>query len=209
MLSGAKNILDILTPEIVSGALPTLSKDLSKYLWIQNHYATKSDLKNDTEFWRHYNGFYRITPRRDTIWQSHYYGLMQQLRESDSDFRQILFRLHSLTDRWESSFASKMLATMNQDSPVIDSEVFKQLNLRLPYHYKKDRGELICAKYQELKEIFEVALSSNRGNAIITKFNEVYPDVNISNTKVLDFLLWRSGRAVKQITESSPSTRII
>lgn len=99
MISTEKNILDVLTPEIVTKTLPTLCKDLSKYLWIQNHYATRSNLVNDAEFQRHYNGFYRITPRRDAVWQSHYYGLMQHLRESNWDFRQILFQLHSLTYR--------------------------------------------------------------------------------------------------------------
>lgn len=181
---------DVLTQVGVDGALPNLSTAVDKYTWIQAHF--NEDIHTDREFQKRYNGYYRI--RRNNEWQNHYYTLMVSLRDKETNFQNILQILFKKTGRIEASFASKMLATLNPNSPVIDSKVLIKLGLRLPYYYysSTDRLDRTCKVFETLSTFFFGALSSNEGKLHVAAFRRRYPNIQITDTKILDFLLWKS-----------------
>jgi hypothetical protein len=118
-----------LTVARIDRALPFVAAGLGKYLWLQEH-RDATDLRVDFAYRRYFNHFYRV--RRGHDWQDKFYGLLEAQKSRKVDFAQLLHALHQRTGRYEASFASKLLATINPDMPVIDSVVLRNLDLRLP-----------------------------------------------------------------------------
>ena len=89
-----------------------------------------ADTPDNPEFQRKYDAFYRV--RRNTAWRAEYFRIMAdyQVRHIPS-FGEILLRLQQSTGQIEASFASKMLATLDAEMPIWDSNVLKVLKLKL------------------------------------------------------------------------------
>ena len=101
-------------------------KDICKYKELM-YLAGSPD---DPGFQKRYCGFYRV--RRDAKWRFEYFHLMASFQNrGDASFGEILLRLFQATGRIESSFTSKMLATLAPDMPIWDSKVLKALHLQL------------------------------------------------------------------------------
>jgi hypothetical protein len=191
----------ILTKDAIERALSNLAAtdSVKKYLWIQARVREK-DFKVDRDFERKYNHFYRIRQRSAQWYRSFYDCLMDSRSEGDATFETILLALQESTGRLEASFASKIAATINADIPVLDSEVLKQLSLRLPYYYERNRAYRIVSVYNALcTKMNELALSSSATDAI-RMFDERWPAeaMQITAIKKVDFILWQSrpaGRA--------------
>src|SRR5262245_43015937 len=118
-----------LTRGQIEEALPRIGPGLERYLWLQEHrYA--NDLRNDSVYRKRFNHFYRV--RRGMDWQDRFYGLLEAKKCQAVTFAEILHALHQATDRYEASFASKLVATIRPEMPVIDSVVLRNVNLSLP-----------------------------------------------------------------------------
>lgn len=185
-----RRILDVLTPEIVAKSLDMLERDIPKYLWLQGRFAEKTNLSKDADFQRKFNGYYRV--RRNENWRNSYFNLMENLRYTSPSFREILVTLQNLTGNLEASFSSKMLATIDPHSPVIDTEVFRKLNFRLPAYSTPDRLDGVCGIFDKLVEQFTDTLGSTESEKIIGQFDAKFPQENITNIKKLDLLLWQA-----------------
>jgi len=120
----------------IDSALLKIEKGLRKYCWIQEH-LHREDVSRSREFQKTYNGFYRV--RRNAEWQDVYFNLMEMAKTKPLDFSQIISDLRRKTGRLEASFASKLVATLHPDRPVIDRFVLEYFSLRLPGHYEMDR----------------------------------------------------------------------
>ncbi len=105
--------------------LKKLEKDIRRYFEIMR----MAETPENPEFQKKFNAFYRI--RRDEAWRSEFYQLMEDFRKKDDPyFGEVLLRLHQRTGQIEPSFASKMLATLNADMPIWDSNILRVLHLR-------------------------------------------------------------------------------
>ena len=93
----------------------------------------------DEKYQKNFNYYYRV--RRDAAWLEQFYAYMNKNKNNkDITFAEILRYLSNIehTARKtaknptgkiksvEASFASKMLATINQDHPIWDSQVLKK-----------------------------------------------------------------------------------
>lgn len=96
------------------------------------------------------------------------------------------------TSSLEASFSSKMLATINTDMPVLDKFVLENVNLKLPYNTAQNRFKKIVSIYDQLTEHFHEFKTTEENEYLIHKFSELYPDYNISNTKMIDLILWQT-----------------
>ena len=179
-----------LTPEQIDKALPKVEQGLGQYLWLQKKIAGQGTFHQDAEFRRKYNHFYRV--RRGSAWQYEYYGLMARAKKEQLQFHTVLDLLRQATNRYEASFASKLIATINPSAVVIDSIVLKNLGLRLPYAAARDRVAQICKLHQELTLLFRVFLETEAGKYLVAQFKERYPSANITEVKMLDLVLWQS-----------------
>jgi hypothetical protein len=180
-----------LTKEQINEALPKVKKGLDQYLWIQSE-LMKKDVSKDVEFQKKFNYFYKITPHRNKEWQKEFYSLLQKSKKDTVTFESILSKLFKKTGKVESSFASKLVATIDPKMPVIDSIVLKNLKLKLPYSYDKERESKIIKIYQTLIKEFSLFLKTESGKYLVEQFTKEYPTSKISKTKMLDLILWQT-----------------
>jgi hypothetical protein len=174
----------------IEKALPLAAAGLKKYCWLQTALA-EADVAHDREFQTRFNGFYRV--RRNAAWQSAFYGLLQKNKSKRQSFADVLYALHAVTGRAEASFASKLVASVNPNMPVIDAFVLKNLGLRLP---RVGPIELRLARIVELhdliRQIFSDYLASDIGRHLVARFEESYPDRHVTRVKMLDLVLWKA-----------------
>jgi hypothetical protein len=179
-----------LTRTQIDTALPKVEKGLQQYLWIQSKITGCHDFHSDREFRRKYNHFYRI--RRASPWQDIFYSLMARAKKEHLQFREVLDALRKSTGRLEASFASKLLATINPNLPVIDSVVLKNLGMRLPTTTEPDRILKVCNIHKRLSACFNDFLQSDNGKYLVDVFKKKYPNAKITETKMLDLVLWQT-----------------
>ncbi len=119
-----------------------------------------------------------------------YYKLMEEGKNKNITFEDVLMSLFNEFGSVEASFSSKLISTLNVDYPIWDSYVLKNLNIKVPSYGSKDRLAKTVETYKYLCEWYEEFLKSSEGIEIINKFDSLYP-CDISNTKKIDFLLWQ------------------
>ena len=178
-----------LTKAEIDNALPRLSKGLKQYLWLQaNRDAVEA--RSNSLYRRRFNNFYRV--RRGKEWQDKFYELLEGKKGKQVDFADVLNELYTTTGRYEASFASKLLATLDPHMPVIDSIVLGNLNLKLPAFNCQDRTVRICKVHDSLLSRFKYFLASDNGTYLIQRFRCTYPEADITTIKMLDLVLWQT-----------------
>lgn len=182
-----KNMID-LTEYDIDKTLVKMEKLLRKYCWIQEQ-VKRCDITRNVEFQKMYNGFYKV--RRNAEWRRHYYELMEMAKNRLLGFGEVLRELKSLTGRLEASFASKLIATLDPSTPVIDKFVLGKFSLKLPYSYKKDRESEINLIYSQLSQKYEELMIQPISNIIREKFDRVYPWAKVTDLKKVDLVLWQ------------------
>jgi hypothetical protein len=178
-----------LTRAQIDTALPEVAKGLEQYLWLQKNRGN-GDLQWNLEFRRRFNRFYRV--RRNKEWQDKFYGLLESGKEKVVSFPEVFAALHRATGRHEASFASKLLATLDPRMPVIDSIVLKNLGMRLPAAGSKDRAARICQLHLSLSSCFIGYLATQDGRYLVNRFREKYLCGDVTEVKMLDFVLWQT-----------------
>jgi len=169
-------------------ALPRVAPGLEKYCWLQAHLHER-DVSADREFQRRFAGFYRV--RRGEAWRRTFFEILQNHKGTNLAFSTALGQLARATGRVEASFASKLVATINPDQPVIDSVVLRNVGLRLPPLGAADRLDRIVLVHSQLANWYGLQLGSPAGAEVIRLFREAYPSAPISDTKALDLVLWQ------------------
>jgi hypothetical protein len=161
-----------LTEKQIDEALERVPAGLGKYLWLQER-VWNCDVSTAQDFQTRFNGFYRV--RRNEAWRVQFYALMETAKTKDAPFPEILGALHDATGRVEASFASKLVATLTPDKPVIDRYVLENFGLRLPYSYSRDRIRETVEVYRQLIRGYDNLLRSEMGTLICTKFEARFP----------------------------------
>lgn len=178
-----------LTATQVRTALPRIAVGLTKYTWLQNEVLVR-DVSRDIEYRKRFGGFYRV--RRNAKWRDAFFGILERAKSAPVSFGDTLRALHAETGRVEASFASKLVATLDAAQPVIDSVVFRNLGLKLPTGTAAQRFSEIQDLHQGLSEIYSRYLASDDGRNLVQQFRASYPSADVSETKMLDLILWQS-----------------
>jgi hypothetical protein len=177
-----------LTAEQIELALNRVESGLSRYLWLQEH-VRSCDVRMNEEFQKRFIAFYRV--RRNRLWQSSYFGLLESSKCGGVDFTVALRELHRLTGSIEASFASKLVASLDSSKPVIDRFVLDYFDLRLPRWGSSDRELNAVALYEELCERYSDLMQNPTGTTIRGLFGRKFPNCPISELKKIDFVLWQ------------------
>lgn len=182
-----------LTRTQIDAAIPRVREGLEKYVWLQRN-RDAVDVEVNAEYQRKFNHFYRV--RRGATWQGYFYALLQGQKRKGQRvaFRGVLDALYAATNRYEASFASKLVATIDPTKPVIDSVVLRNLGLRLPHASAVNRPSLIEALHKELAAQFKEYLQTSDGRYLVAKFKKIYPNADITEIKMLDLVLWQTRR---------------
>lgn len=178
-----------LNKQQINIAIPKVRVGLEKYLWLQNEVMEK-DVSTDRDFQKRFNAFYRV--RRNKDWQKDFYKLLELNKKTKISLKEVLTSLYEKVGRVEASFASKLVATINPEKPVIDKIVFNNLGLKLPTKNTRDRNTIIVQQYKHLTKEFSDFLHTENGKYLIEQFVKNYPQSKLSEVKMLDLILWQT-----------------
>jgi len=184
-----------LTESIIDGALSRVDTGLRRYCWIQENVHAR-DVTQDYEFQTKFNAFYKV--RRGSEWRRHFYTLLGSSKADGITFAHALHVLLKETSKFEAAFASKLVATLHPEKPVIDRHVLRNFGLRLPSGNNREHRCVAC--YERLRENYAALLKSAEGAMICKRFNSLFPGANITDLKKLDLVLWQ----IRPVAHSSP-----
>jgi len=179
-------------------------ESIDVYLYLKKEFE-KGDVKNNLVFQFVFRSFYRLDNA----------GLSNKLKENffellvnkESDLEKILEELYKIPNRKDQntiqiSFATKLLHTLDNDKPIIDAEVSQVFpKIKAKTGGSKEEKIKFCLKiYEELKNIFLNLLQDEEIRKIISKFRFKFNvnRENISDIKVLDFIIWSLGKLKKE-----------
>jgi hypothetical protein len=174
----------------LGGAIATLRRresDIRTYLEIMQ----MAENPNNPEFQRKYDAFYRV--RRNQAWRNEYFNLMSVFRRRNNPtFGEILRCLQKRTQQVESSFSSKMLATLDANKPIWDSKVLTALNLKLTGNSSELKMLNAERLYDRICNWYDAFLQTENARRMIESFNNEFNGFNglMSPTKIIDFILW-------------------
>lgn len=167
------------------------------------------NVATDKAYQKNFTNYYKV--RRDREWLKAYYEYMEQHKNDKSiSFEQILRYLYGLPHRVkkssvhpdgiatsiEASFSSKMLATIDPNYPVWDSQVIRALGIRLEESLCDEaKIRAYVQAYAELTTEIRSFLSTAEGRKCIAEFDLTFPNyTHLSPFKKIDFFLWNIGK---------------
>lgn len=135
--------------------------------------------------------FFRMS-RRTEAFYADFYECLERHKTEGIIFADVLTYLYEKQHRLEMSFASKMVALVDPSFPIWDSVVARgHFGMKAPYGNEKNRLEKAIRKYDEYCCRYAAYMQTNEAKEKIELFNKNYPNVDISDVKKLDFILWQ------------------
>ena len=116
---------------------------------------------------------------------------MEKSKRDGISFDRALADLFNRTGRLEASFASKLVATIDPNQPVIDSVVLRRFGLRLPYHSAPDRLQRVIRVYEQLSDGYARLMGLPIGVMMRERFASAFPGKEITELKKIDLILWQ------------------
>ena len=186
--------------EVVDCFLPSidLHKSFAKLHAQKNYFVRYTEIMNGIDdidnpvYQKKYSGYYRV--RRNPDWKREYFRLMADFRgRNNLTFGEILLRLYQATGQIEASFSSKMLATLDANMPIWDSNVLKALKLRLKGKNTEIRFSNAVVLYDCICSWHKTFLRTDQARELVERFDQEFPEYEtMSATKKIDFILWAS-----------------
>ena len=173
-----------------------LRKVVQTYRTIMNNFegCKKESVEEFDE--KEYSIFYMLNMRSEE-WRKNYFCVLNEYRGSkEIDYEVILDKISIDDNRVEASYASKLLATIDSDCPIIDSCVRFVLGIGDAEGKDfKERKKDAIKKYEWLKSFYTNDKYGDFRKKCLKIFNDVISkDDRISKTKKIDFILWWMGK---------------
>jgi len=190
MLKLKRNISDI----EVKTAIKKAEKGLKQYTQIMALFP-KVDASKDISFQKEFRIFYRFMFLNNGF-ISDYFSFLQEHKNNSPDFIDTLKYFQEKYDKFFYSYVSKMLATIDPNLPVWDSNVCSVFGFKNPNDLLSKEKKINKAKaiYRNLTEWYKNFMLSEEGCKWIKFFDEVYPDSNITAIKKIDLILWKLSK---------------
>lgn len=169
-----------------------IENGLQKYLLIMQ-LVKDSNVQTNEDFQKKFNGFYKIRQRQKSFYLA-LYEYLENNKNKEVTFEQVLYFLYQKFGRLEPSFSSKIVATINPDFPVWDSVVLANLNIKAPGYNidKKIRFEKIVKIYDEVVSWYSDFLKTEKARDMIKAFDEKIGTTDITDLKKIDLILWQT-----------------
>lgn len=184
-----------INPNSVIGDCLENAFGLKTYMRIMK-YVSADDFRATPEFRKLFNGFYKVQ-RKTQKWYDCYYELMEEQKTEPRTFSEILVELNSINLSVETSFASKLIATINPDFPIWDQYVLRNLGFEREWEKCRscptdERIEKAVEIYERIQSLYAEFELSADGKACIAAIDSALPlyAEKLSNTKKIDFILW-------------------
>ena len=168
------------------------------YLFLKNEYI-KGNILNNFVFQFVFRSYYKLDGAglSDKI-KNHFFKLLSDKQTNLETILTELYAIPTLRNRntIQFSFATKLLHTINNDLPIFDSEVGKIFNIGVS-GVGRDARTASCVKIYDSLKIYYIELKKEEKiREIIIKLRQKF-NVNaekVSDTKILDFIIWSLGK---------------
>ena len=153
-----------------------------------------TNVRANKEFQRIFNGFYRIRQRPKSFYEALYDYLERNKNNKEVSFEKTLAFFLDKFQRFEPAFSSKIVATINPNFPVWDSEVLKRLKFRSPGSQlgREIRFKKMLEIYDDIVRWYSEFINTEEAKNMIKVFDEKIGILNISDTKKIDLILWQT-----------------
>ena len=175
-------------------------EDIAVYSFLKNEYA-KENVLNNLVFQFVFRSYYGLgnAGLSDEI-KSRFFELLAQNQTNLELILSELYEIPTLKGKntIQFSFATKLLHAINNDKPIYDRNVGEIIDKQVEdSSYSKDERIRSCIEiYNFLEKLYLNMLHDERITNIILKFRSKFKvdDEKISDTKVLDFIMWSLGK---------------
>lgn len=167
------------------------------------------NIATDVDFQKNFTNYYRV--RRDADWLQNFYDFFEKNKNNKTiTFEEILRYLSNVEHKVkqttknptgkaktvEASFASKMLATINHNHPIWDSQVLHSLNIEVDGALcHEDKIKKCIEIYQRIEKEIATFIATDDGQQCIALFDKAFPSCKcFSDYKKIDFYLWNLGK---------------
>ena len=175
----------------VVDAVAKARKGIAQYLAIMDS-VHRVDVRRSRDFQKQYNAFYRVR-QRPSEWYEAYFEYLERSKKTRPQFGRALDYLWSRLGRYEPSFSSKLVATLDPDLPVWDRFVLKNTGQKAPAYAALDRVQKAKAVYRSIQSWYEGYLCSDEGQSVLSVFDrEVEEHHRLTDLKKVDFVLWQT-----------------
>lgn len=179
----------------IRSAIRKADKGIAQYLWLMRSLRAV-DVSTNREFQRRYNSFYRVR-QRSPEWYAAYYDLLETRKNAGIGFDELLDTLWQRLGRYEPSFSSKLVASIDPTTPVWDRFVLLNTGLSAPLYVDPRRRSKAVVVYRRICDWYSTHLASADGRRIIEIFHEEIPEsTEITDLKKCDFVLWQTRASV-------------
>ena len=180
-------------------AIEKAKKGIAQYIELME-LVSKVDVSKHFEFQKKYNAFYRVR-QRPAEWYACYYSLMQESKKLLPLFDQVIDQIKASLGKYEPSFSSKLVATLNPNKPIWDVHILNNTGHIAPSYAANNKIELAKQAYSSIEQCYEEFIKSDDGKLYIQIFDELVPEhKKITELKKIDFILWQLR--TKQINQS-------
>lgn len=168
---------------------PVLEISLEKYGYIMDN-VLYTNVQYDEKFREVFSSFYRLKEAKDiNLIDCMFYFLETNKNNKYTSFEEVIDILYKATGKVHSSFASKLLATINPDLPVLDKYI--RINLEIPQFYGYRNVEKTIEQYYQVINLYKKILLTPQAKVWIQLFDEKFQDNKITDIKKLDLILWQ------------------
>ena len=167
------------------------------------------NVASDESYQKNYTSYYRV--RREAAWLKKYYEYFEAHKNDPClSFEQILRYLSDIPHRVkkssvnptgmaasiEASFSSKMLATINPNYPIWDSQVVRALGIELDDSLRGEaKIQAYIQAYNKLTREIRAFIHTQEGLHCMEQFDATFPNYTYLNPfKKIDFFLWNIGK---------------
>jgi hypothetical protein len=188
--SNSANIIEEITQE-----------EIDLYVFIQEQFNKQKNGEPGKNFKKLFLLFYgtrinQIPTYFDKLFDNNLYNTLHKIENFDElkiVFEELLDYSNSDSGKYQYSYISKLIHTINPDFPIYDSFVMNALELEESYDTGRRRKEFWNLIYKKINNIYQVIIEEELLKEVIEDFSIKRDITHMNNIKILDFLFWGTG----------------
>ncbi len=165
---------------------------LSIYKYIQDN-LQQCDVSNDANYQKAFKNFYRV--RRNNKWRKDFFSILEQEKNNQEiRFDNILCQVYRKSGKVETSYCSKLVATIDPNRPVWDTFVLNHLKLLKPSYNPKRQKQIAncCNVYLQIEQWMTKSINQQCFKQWVLLFDQSFPQfICFTDIKKLDLFLWQ------------------
>jgi len=196
-------LIRIFTDDEIEAAIKYAKNGVFDYLAIMDLFLNPNvEVKSNPIFQKKFKKFYQLNvARKSDAFLLDFFSFLQNNKCSAPEYITTLKHFYKF-GKVEFSFVSKLLATIDPELPIMDSNVRSVLGFNYPTG--KNKIEEAGVIYRELEEWYKKFIPSKEGVKWLKLFDKEYPcsKTKITSIKKIDFILWQLGAEINKEKKS-------